>query len=64
MFLQPDDDVFCSDVKTSVNVTMKSPSQGSTHTGDHTLPTLHDMIPGFKPFTVLWNFVFYMISSL
>ena len=39
-------------VKTSVNVTLNSPSQDYTHPDDHNLPN-YDMTPGFKPFTVL-----------
>ena len=38
-------------VKTSDNVTTKSPSQDYTHPDDHTSPT-YDMTLGFKPFTV------------
>ena len=42
-------------VETSVNVTSNSPSQDCTHPDDHNLPN-YDMTPGFKPFTVLYDF--------
>ena len=40
-------------VETSVNVISNSPSQDYTHPDDRTL--LHDMTPGFKPFTILFK---------
>ena len=43
-------------VETSVNVTSNSPSQDYTHPDDHNLPN-YDMTPGFKPFTVLVDFI-------
>ena len=42
-------------VETSVNVISNSPSQDYTHPDDRTL--LYDMTPGFKPFTILRNYV-------
>ena len=44
-------------VETSVNVISNSPSQDYTHPDDRTL--LYDMIPGFKPFTILSKYCYY-----
>ena len=43
-------------VETSVNVISNSPSQDYTHPDDRTL--LYDMTPGFKPFTIFYDYCF------
>ena len=43
-------------VKTSGTINNKSPIQDYIHPGDHTQPT-YEMIPGFKPLTVILNCV-------
>ena len=43
-------------VETSVNVISNSPSQDYTHPDDRTL--LYDMTPGFKPFTIIYIYIY------
>ena len=42
-------------VETSVTVNNNSPIQEYAHPDDQTQPT-YEMTPGFKPFTIIYNF--------